>query len=105
MPMLQALLKDRFHLVAHKESKEMPVYDLVMSKDGLKCSPIMGGPFPPVPPRPNGADSAIMGPMTMDGLILNMTSAAGRPIINKTGIEGRYFCVVYFSKLSVQAGD
>ena len=105
MPMLQALLKDRFNLVAHKESKEMPVYDLIVGKDGLKCSPMGQGPFPPVPPRPNGADAALMGPMTMDELAGNMTSAAGRPIINKTGIEGRRFCIVFFSKLSAQAND
>jgi uncharacterized protein (TIGR03435 family) len=35
MRMLQELLKDRFHLVIHSETKEMPVYALVLArKDG-----------------------------------------------------------------------
>jgi uncharacterized protein (TIGR03435 family) len=103
-PMLQALLKDRFHLAAHIESREMPVYNLVALKDGPKCTPVTPDTvFPPAPKRPTGADSAIMGPMTMDGLALSTTSAAGRPVINKTGLEGRYFCVAFFSKLSTDS--
>jgi uncharacterized protein (TIGR03435 family) len=35
-PMLQALLEDRFHLVLHRESKELPVYALVAAKGGIK---------------------------------------------------------------------
>ncbi len=35
-PMLQALLEDRFELVLHRESKEMPVYALVAAKGGIK---------------------------------------------------------------------
>jgi uncharacterized protein (TIGR03435 family) len=35
MRMLQVLLKDRFQLVLHSETKEMPVYALVLArKDG-----------------------------------------------------------------------
>ncbi len=34
--MLQALLAERFNLVAHRETKEMPVYFLVVAKGGPK---------------------------------------------------------------------
>jgi uncharacterized protein (TIGR03435 family) len=34
--MLQSLLADRFKLVLHKESKEFPVYALVVGKNGIK---------------------------------------------------------------------
>lgn len=34
--MLQALLADRFQLSFHRETKEMPIYELVMAKDGPK---------------------------------------------------------------------
>jgi uncharacterized protein (TIGR03435 family) len=105
-PLLQALLKDRFHLAAHIESREMPVYNLVLLKDGPKCTQVKPDTvFPPAPKRPAGADSAIMGPMTMDGLALRLsaTSAAGRPVINKTGLDGRYFCVAFFSNLSTDS--
>jgi uncharacterized protein (TIGR03435 family) len=35
-PMLQTLLAERFKLAIHRESKEMPVYDLVQGKNGAK---------------------------------------------------------------------
>src|ERR1019366_3155968 len=36
MPMLQALLKERFHLAAHRESDERPVLGLLVDKRGAK---------------------------------------------------------------------
>jgi len=35
-PMLQALLEDRFKLKSHRETKDFPVYALVVAKGGLK---------------------------------------------------------------------
>ena len=35
-PMLQSLLEDRFKLKMHTESKVLPVYSLVVARDGLK---------------------------------------------------------------------
>ena len=37
--MLQALLAERFKLTAHRETKEQPVYGLVVGKDGPKLKP------------------------------------------------------------------
>lgn len=37
-PMLQSLLEDRFKLVAHRETKELPVYLLTVAKNGLKLT-------------------------------------------------------------------
>ncbi len=34
--MLQALLEDRFKLVVHTETKELPVYSLTLAKNGSK---------------------------------------------------------------------
>lgn len=34
--MVQNLLKQRFHLQAHMETREMPVYDMVIAKNGVK---------------------------------------------------------------------
>jgi uncharacterized protein (TIGR03435 family) len=36
---LQTLLHDRFHLAIHRETKELPVYDLIVAKGGLKLQP------------------------------------------------------------------
>jgi uncharacterized protein (TIGR03435 family) len=104
MPMLQSLLKERFQLTAHRENKEMPVYDLIVAKDGLKISVFDPSHIPPTPPR-NGAASMIIGAMTMPQLAHSLTPAAGRPVVDKTGLEGRYFCAVTFSPLAAQANS
>jgi uncharacterized protein (TIGR03435 family) len=104
MPMLQSLLKERFRLTLHRENKEMPVYDLVVAKDGLKISVFDPSHIPPTPPR-NGAASMIIGPMTMYQLANSLTPAAGRQVIDKTGLDGRYFCAVTFSPLAAQTNS
>ena len=36
---LQTLLRDRFNLTIHRETKELPVYDLTVAKGGPKLQP------------------------------------------------------------------
>ena len=86
MPMLQALLKDRFQLAAHRETRETPVYELTVMKAGPKFSAFDPAHIPTPPPR-NGAASMIIGAMTMDGLAGTLGRSAGRPVVNKTGAE------------------
>jgi len=49
--MLQSLLEDRFHLKAHKESREMPVYELHVARSGSKLKP-SEDQTPAAPPAP-----------------------------------------------------
>jgi uncharacterized protein (TIGR03435 family) len=104
MPMLQALLKDRFNFAAHNDKKEMSVYNLVVMKDGPKFSVFDADHIPPNPPR-NGASAMIIGPMTMEGLAGHLTSVTGRLVLNKTKLEGRYFCAVTFTPLTTQVNE
>lgn len=53
--MLQSLLADRFHLKVHIETKEMPVYALVLAKGGPKLRE--SAPPPPPPADADGASS------------------------------------------------
>lgn len=39
-PMLQALLEERFQLKSHRETREMPVYALTVTRDSLKMQPL-----------------------------------------------------------------
>jgi len=41
-PMLQSLLEDRFQLKTHRETREVPVYDLIVAKGGPKLQPFDG---------------------------------------------------------------
>jgi len=104
MPMLQALLKDRFNFTAHNEKKEMSVYNLVVMKEGPKFAILDAAHIPPAPAR-NGASSMIIGPMTMTELAGHLTSVTGRLVLNKTALEGRYFCAVTFTPLTTQANE
>jgi uncharacterized protein (TIGR03435 family) len=101
MAMLQALLKERFLLAAHRATREMPVYDMVVAKDGLKLAPYDPA-HPLVPPPRNGAASTIVGTGTMPQLANMLTRSAGRPVLDKTGLEGRFAYALTFSPLAAQ---
>lgn len=90
--MLQALLKERFHLDAHLEKKDLPVYNLVVMNGGPKIQPT--DPERPFhqPVRMPGASSMIVNPRgTMETLATMLTGPTGRPVLNKTNLEGPYF--------------
>jgi len=103
--MLQAMLADRMKAVVHHESKEVPVYDLVVAKGGPKFKAaetvdaaelkqkhaggvMMPGSAGMIVPGPNGVQlygvtMAMLGQSLLSGL-------AGRPVVDKTGLTGRY---------------
>ena len=39
-PILQAFLEERFRLTTHRETREMPVYSMIVGKGGLKVKPL-----------------------------------------------------------------
>ena len=41
----------------------------------------------------------------MAELAEGLAGAAGRPVFDKTGIEGRYFCAVQYSQIGNDAGQ
>jgi uncharacterized protein (TIGR03435 family) len=108
MPMLQALLKERFHLAFHREVKEMPVFDMVVAKGGLKIwlfDPARPVPKPPLPAHVTSAMVASNGVVTMPQLAIQLTYSAGRPVLDKTGLEGRYGYFLFYTTLSAQSDD
>jgi uncharacterized protein (TIGR03435 family) len=93
--MLQTLLADRFKLTIHRETKDIPVFMLVIAKNGPKL-PLSkpGGTFRGigVPPA-----SAAGGPrwargqtVSMANLAIRLSGILGRTVVDKTGLTGAY---------------
>jgi uncharacterized protein (TIGR03435 family) len=100
--MLQNLLKDRFRMSLHWEKREMPVYEMVVAKDGLKIKP-----FDPAQPmsemKPTPGAVSMMGLASMTSLAETISGSAGRPVIDKTGLHGQYNYRLNFISLSTQS--
>lgn len=103
---LRSLLEDRFHLRVHRETRNLPVYELVISKPGLlkqgncaeKCRTSEFGE--------KGTD------LTIDGEGMNVTELAGtvsmvlnRPIIDKTGLTGTFDVHLKWTPEPGEVGD
>lgn len=95
-PRLQSLLQQRFHLVTQTESRPVPGYALTIVKGGPKLQPTKGSPFPNF--RVNVNDSELNGlNWTMPFLATMLQQPAGRPVVDKTGLDGSYDIKVDFS--------
>lgn len=110
--MFQSLLEERFHLKAHREQREFPVYALVADKSGtrLKESPAdegsepakganvtaEGGPQGVNVSLGNGsffsfADNKVEGKkLTMAYFAQMMSRFNDRPVVDMTGLTGKY---------------
>jgi bla regulator protein blaR1 len=88
--MLGPLLAERFHLVFHRETRELPVFDLLVAKGGPKFKEPGEGGEPGV--RPDGEGGLSFQNFSMDDLAgwLNMLPSMGRPIVDHTGMTGSF---------------
>ena len=89
--MYQKLLADRFHLVFHRETRDLPIYAITIAKGG----PILK----PAAPNEtmNAGNSGSPGvriqkfrSMSMPDFALNMNFHEDRPVVDETGLSGRY---------------
>lgn len=129
--MLQALLIERFKLIVHRETRQLPTYELVMAKSdrrlgsqlrpssGADCAqaPPAGGP--PAAPDPNalprcGVFQYVGGTagtllrargrfMTMDQLAKNLENTLRRPIANRTELSGGFSFDFEFIPIALSA--
>lgn len=100
-PLLQSLLKERFHLETHFETREVPIYQMVVSKGGSKLT-LFDPEHPPKPPAIRGQNT-IMGASTASQIADSLSRAAGRPILDKTGLDGRFGWAIRYSSLAADA--
>jgi uncharacterized protein (TIGR03435 family) len=103
--MLRQGLAERFGLQVHWEKRDTPVYALVPGKNGVKLQPVSDPEHPKLRPftTPTGEKTAGMrtlimpgeyfaSAITMDDLAEQLWGLAGleRPVVNMTGLTGRY---------------
>lgn len=89
--MLQTLLAERFKLAVHHETREMPVYALLVGKNGTKVHEWKEGDSLPefgVGGHPNNFRDR--GTMQRLADVLSSGPAVGRPVLDKTGLKGVY---------------
>jgi bla regulator protein blaR1 len=97
--MLQTLLADRFQLTTHRETKELPIYSLVVAKGGSKLHEAKSGEIkgPDGRPLPRGFHLIRFGSGELTGQGLGMDEIAdllrrqtGRTVVDNTGLKGNY---------------
>jgi uncharacterized protein (TIGR03435 family) len=90
--MLGNLLADRFHLQFHRETRELPVYRLVIAKGGVKMTQIKDGEVRPQKPGISNRPSHLMGWASPVGQLVYFLSGdyLNEPIIDATGLTGNY---------------
>ncbi len=85
-PMLRAMMEDRFQLKTHSETKEMPVYALVVGKNGPKLVPNAGA-GQQFRSRPTIIDVKKGGTAALAAWL---SRQVGRVVIDKTELKGEY---------------
>jgi uncharacterized protein (TIGR03435 family) len=120
--MLRNLLAERFKLAFHHEKTETQGYALVVAKSGLKMKE--AAPDPPPAPRPvkdadgfvyipprngmavgwaNGLTRWTGGNVPVDPSLVGLANTlTGRPVIDSTGLKGKYDFTLTFSTESVE---
>jgi uncharacterized protein (TIGR03435 family) len=90
-PCLQALLAERFQLIAHREPKQGAVFSLVIAKDGPRLKEHFGPGQAGISVSLDSGVAAITGTKTtMARLADYLSNQAGRPVIDNTGLKGEY---------------
>lgn len=129
-PMLQHLLEDRFKLKIRAENRSAPVYALVVANGGTKMRAVPDSECSSQPSKAPATSPALATPpngdfcgrMTMkrngEGMLIEahgmtvtdfatglLASRLDRPVIDKTGMTGRFDFRLEFAPLSVAVGS
>jgi uncharacterized protein (TIGR03435 family) len=87
--MLQRLLAERFGLVLRRETKEMPIFALVLDK-GIKRIRVHEGPEVDFGIRPGDKGQVVFTGVSMPRFSRFLSMRSSRTVIDKTGLAGVY---------------
>ena len=99
--MLQKLLADRFALRMHRETQQRPAYLLTLAKGGPKFQPVREDRSTNVHVTP---DSVRLEAAGIDRLTLVLATSLGRPVVDRTGLSGRYDLALVWDDAPVPQG-
>ena len=88
LPYVQNLMEKRFGLKFHRETKEMPVYALVVAKGGVKMRE--SKPEEQGPQIRMGRGQMTCTKIDMDLFARELSRAVGRPVLNQTELTASY---------------
>jgi uncharacterized protein (TIGR03435 family) len=93
--MLRGLLVERFSFRFHEETREFPIFNLVLAKGGVKLAKTKPEtPFSsrqsPAPENPRQGVLMNSTNETIAQLVRQIRGYVGRPMVDKTGLEGGY---------------
>ncbi|SPE39043.1 hypothetical protein SBA3_3010018 [Candidatus Sulfopaludibacter sp. SbA3] len=87
--MFQTLLAERFKLAAHQETRDVPAYELVVAKGGLKIH-TADAPAGGFQARFDGPVRHMKSQTTMTALATYLSDQLGMPVVNKTELPGTF---------------
>jgi len=121
--MLESMLAERFHLKMHRETREVPVYEVVVAEGGHKLPTARdqhGNSIVDVPQQdfmytdtedkiPDPGECLMYSPqyqckaVNIQDPLNGLTIVLGRPLIDKTGLTGRYDFILQWEKNNTQS--
>jgi uncharacterized protein (TIGR03435 family) len=101
--MLQALLTERFKLVLRKETKELPAYVLLVAKGGIKFHESKEEGELAVEPPDKNRMTVNVNRVSAALFVEELSKALRAPVINNTGLEGRYDATIDLGKYMADA--
>jgi uncharacterized protein (TIGR03435 family) len=126
LQMMQSLLEERFKLRTHHETRELPIYQLVVARADGRLGPEMrpsdsdcdaiaagiraGVPPPRKPGEPppcgsmGGPARIIAGGVTMPQFATTLSTRLERPVVDKTNLTGRFKFTLAFTPEQMPTG-
>jgi uncharacterized protein (TIGR03435 family) len=106
--LIRKLLEGRFGMKVHHEQREMSVYALTVAKGGTKMTPSTGDPNG-LPSEHGGGGGNMRNfhftNTSMPDLALFMLVEVDRPVVDRTGLQGRYDFPLKFSRDETSTTD
>ena len=90
LPMMEALLADRFQLRLHRETRQLPVYRLTVAKGGVKMTDAHPQDAEHRWGTTPGPGSLMMKGATMQEFAWWLSAQLQQPVVESTGLTGRY---------------